>query len=56
MLLVAEIGDRQANPDPSRTDILSLLIAARDEDAAEEAARKHIIAAYAVRLRLDAAE
>ncbi|OKH19817.1 cytochrome P450 [[Limnothrix rosea] IAM M-220] len=30
-LLYAEIGDRQANPDPNRTDILSLLIAARDE-------------------------
>lgn len=31
-------------------------IAARDEDAADKAARRHIASAYAVRLRLDAAE
>ncbi|AFY38256.1 Unspecific monooxygenase [[Leptolyngbya] sp. PCC 7376] len=31
-LIYAEISDRQANPDPTRTDILSLLIQARDED------------------------
>lgn len=37
-------------------EIIVDAIASRDEDAAEDAARKHIIAAYAVRLRLDAAE
>ena len=37
-------------------EIIVDAIANRDEEAAEEAARKHIIAAYAVRLRLDAAE
>ncbi|NJK79662.1 MAG: cytochrome P450 [Chloroflexaceae bacterium] len=31
-LLYAEIGDRRDRPDPSRTDILTLLLAARDED------------------------
>lgn len=31
-LLYAEISDRHANPDPDRTDILSLLMAARDEE------------------------
>ncbi len=30
-LLFAEIRERRANPDPERTDILSLLLAARDE-------------------------
>jgi cytochrome P450 family 110 len=30
-LIYAEIRDRQANPDPSRTDILSMLMAARTE-------------------------
>jgi unspecific monooxygenase len=30
-LLYAEIADRKANPDPNRTDILSLLMSARDE-------------------------
>ncbi len=30
-LLFAEIGDRRANPDPSRPDILSLLMSAKDE-------------------------
>ncbi|MGB2926904.1 MAG: cytochrome P450 [Limnothrix sp.] len=30
-LIYAEIGDRRANPDPNRQDILSLLMAARDE-------------------------
>ncbi len=30
-LLYAEISDRHANPDPSRTDILSLLMEAKDE-------------------------
>ena len=30
-LLFAEIADRRANPDPDRVDILSLLLAARDE-------------------------
>ncbi|NJN72463.1 MAG: cytochrome P450 [Limnothrix sp. RL_2_0] len=30
-LIYAEIGDRRAHPDPDRTDILSLLINARDE-------------------------
>ncbi|MEA5509157.1 cytochrome P450 [Crocosphaera sp. UHCC 0190] len=30
-LIYAEISDRHANPDPNRTDILSLLMAARDE-------------------------
>jgi cytochrome P450 len=31
-LLYAEIQERRENPDPSRTDILSLLMSARDED------------------------
>ena len=31
-LLYAEIADRRANPDPDRTDILSLLLSARDEE------------------------
>ncbi|MHC5824988.1 MAG: cytochrome P450, partial [Nostoc sp.] len=31
-LIYAEIRDRKAQPDPSRTDILSLMMAARDED------------------------
>ncbi|GAB4386013.1 MAG: cytochrome P450 [Elainellaceae cyanobacterium] len=31
-LLYAEIHDRRTHPDPDRTDILSLLITARDED------------------------
>jgi cytochrome P450 family 110 len=31
-LLYSEIRDRRAQPDPSRTDILSLLLAARDEE------------------------
>lgn len=31
-LLFAEIQERRANPDPDRTDILSLLLAAQDED------------------------
>ncbi|MGB3297778.1 MAG: cytochrome P450 [Phormidesmis sp.] len=31
-LLYAEIRDRQANPDPTRTDILSMLMAARTEN------------------------
>jgi cytochrome P450 family 110 len=31
-LLYAEIADRRANPDPNRTDILSMLMAARDEE------------------------
>ncbi len=31
-LLYAEISDRRAKPDPDRTDILSLLLLARDED------------------------
>jgi cytochrome P450 len=31
-LLYQEIQERRENPDPSRTDILSLLMAARDED------------------------
>lgn len=31
-LLYAEIAERRAHPDPERIDILSLLIAARDED------------------------
>jgi len=31
-LIVEEIRDRRANPDPSRTDMLSLLLAAMDED------------------------
>ncbi|MDA0266402.1 MAG: cytochrome P450 [Cyanobacteria bacterium] len=31
-LLFAEIQDRRANPDPARIDILSLLLAAKDED------------------------
>ncbi|MGB5770468.1 MAG: cytochrome P450 [Crocosphaera sp.] len=31
-LLYAEISDRHTNPDPDRTDILSLLMAARDEE------------------------
>ena len=37
-------------------EIIVNAIEARDEDAADEAARKHIANAYAVRLRLDAAE
>jgi unspecific monooxygenase len=31
-LLYAEIAERRANPDPNRTDILSMLMAARDEE------------------------
>ncbi len=31
-LIYAEIAERRENPDPSRTDILSLLMAARDEN------------------------
>ena len=31
-LLLAEIHDRRANPDPERTDILSMLLSARHED------------------------
>jgi unspecific monooxygenase len=31
-LLYAEIAERRAHPDPNRTDILSLLMAARDEE------------------------
>ncbi len=31
-LIYAELRDRRANPDPDRTDILSLLMAAHDED------------------------
>lgn len=31
-LLLAEIRDRRANPDPDRTDILTLLLSARDEN------------------------
>ena len=31
-LLYAEIRERRANPDPNRTDILSLLLSMRDED------------------------
>jgi unspecific monooxygenase len=31
-LIYAEIAERRANPDPNRTDILSLLMAARDEE------------------------
>lgn len=31
-LLYAEIAERQANPDPNRTDILNLMMAARDEE------------------------
>ena len=31
-LLLAEIQERRANPDPNRIDILSLLLAAKDED------------------------
>lgn len=31
-LLYSEIADRRAHPDPDRTDILSLLMAAQDED------------------------
>lgn len=30
-LIYAEIGDRRTHPDPSRTDILSLMMSARDE-------------------------
>lgn len=37
-------------------EIIVNAIEARNENAAEDAAREHIIAAYAVRLRLDAAE
>ena len=37
-------------------EIIVDAIEARDENAAEDAARRHIIAAYSVRLRLDAAE
>jgi unspecific monooxygenase len=31
-LLYAEIAERRANPDPNRTDILSMLMSARDEE------------------------
>ncbi|HEY9663220.1 MAG TPA: cytochrome P450 [Allocoleopsis sp.] len=31
-LIYSEIQERRANPDPDRTDVLSLLLAARDED------------------------
>ena len=31
-LLLAEIEERRANPDPTRIDVLSLLLSARDED------------------------
>lgn len=31
-LLYAEIGDRRAHPDPDRQDILTLMLAAKDEN------------------------
>jgi cytochrome P450 family 110 len=31
-IIYGEIADRQGNPDPDRTDVLSLLMSARDED------------------------